>query len=147
MSEQESARPFTCIYLPLQKVLFRLFRNCRNGQVRYFWSRRMTMLGKTVAALLREFGHAVTPVPSGVQAVRTYETALAAGNPYDAVILDLSPIGREGGRGCLKALLELDAQVCVIGGSRYAESFNLAEYRQYGFAHVAKKTLQYRSID
>lgn len=94
---------------------------------------------ETVAALLREFGHAVTPVPSGVQAVRTYETALAAGNPYDAVILDLSPIGREGGRGCLKALLELDAEVCVIGGSRYAESFNLAEYRQYGFAHVAKK--------
>lgn len=94
---------------------------------------------ETVAALLREYGHAVTPVPSGVQAVRTYETALAAGNPYDAVILDLSPIGREGGRGCLKALLELDAQVCVIGGSRYAESFNLAEYRQYGFAHVAQK--------
>jgi len=94
---------------------------------------------ETVAALLREFGHTVTPVPSGLQAVQTYETALAAGTPYDTVILDLSPIGREGGRGCLKALLEIDAQVSVIGGSRYAESLNLAEYRQYGFAHVAKK--------
>jgi CheY-like chemotaxis protein len=94
---------------------------------------------ETTASLLQEFGYTVVSIASGLQAVEVYQAALAAASPFDVVILDLSPIGREGGRGCLKALLEADPNARIIGGSRYADSLNLTEYRSYGFAHVAKK--------
>jgi CheY-like chemotaxis protein len=98
-----------------------------------------TSVRETTAALLKEFGYSVTAVSTGLEAAQKYQEAITRGTRFDVVILDLSPIGREGGRGCLKTLLSIDAHACVIGGSRYAESFDLAEYRQYGFAHVAKK--------
>lgn len=91
------------------------------------------------AALLREFGYQVDTVASGTDAVQKYQDALETTTPFHAVILDLSPIGRAGGRGCLRRLIDTDPLVRVIGGSRYAESFDLAEYRTYGFAHVAQK--------
>lgn len=91
------------------------------------------------ALLLGEFAYVVTAVATGTKAIVCYQESLTKGERFDAVILDLSPIGREGGRGCLKALRTLDPLACVIGGSRYADSFDLAEYRKYGFAHVAQK--------
>lgn len=92
-----------------------------------------------IAAILQEYGYDTTAMESGSLAVKQYRSALTTRARFDVVILDLSPIGREGARGCLKSLLELDPQACVIGGSRYAEAFDLAEYRAYGFAHVAQK--------
>lgn len=92
-----------------------------------------------IAAMLQEFGYEATAVESGSLAVKQYRSALTTRARFDAVILDLSPIGREGARGCLKSLLDLDPKACVIGGSRYAEAFDLSEYRSYGFAHVAQK--------
>lgn len=90
-------------------------------------------------ALLTAFGYAVTPSTNAVDAVDLFREAHAVGAPFDAVIIDLSLIGRSGGRECLRALHDIDHAVKVIAVSRFARFLDLSEYRHYGFFDVAQK--------
>ncbi len=97
-----------------------------------------TELTKAVA-LLSAFDYAVTPSSGAMETIDHFYDAHSAGAPFDAVILDLSIIGRSGGCECLRVLQEIDGAVKVIAVSRYARFFDLSEYSRFGFFRIAQK--------
>jgi PAS domain S-box-containing protein len=94
--------------------------------------------------MLGFLGHEAAGVSEGLAAVRRYERALAKGQPFDAVILDLTVSNGIGGLETMKLLNELDPGVTAIVTSGYALDPVMTNFREYGFKAVIAKpfTLQ-----
>ena len=95
--------------------------------------------------LLSRLGHTVTLARDGAEAVALYETALAAGMPFDAVILDLTVAGGVGGREAIRRLRALDPDVKALLSSGYSNNEVVASFAKYGFRGVLPKP--YRLLD
>ncbi|MGE3536499.1 MAG: PAS domain S-box protein [Candidatus Tectimicrobiota bacterium] len=91
------------------------------------------MIRDVSAAMLRRFGYDVVLVEDGAQALARYREALVAGQPFAAVIMDLTIPGGLGGKETIGLLLELDPQAKAIVVSGYSNDPILAHYDQYGF--------------
>jgi CheY-like chemotaxis protein len=61
------------------------------------------------------------------------------GQPFDAVILDLTVPGGIGGKEAMKRLLEIDPRVKAIVSSGYSNDPVMAKFREYGFRGVIAK--------
>ncbi|MDE3084261.1 MAG: PAS domain S-box protein, partial [Verrucomicrobiota bacterium] len=95
--------------------------------------------------LLRRLGFEVTVVNDGLEAVREYEAARAAGQPYDLVVLDLTVPGGMGGQETLEQLLKIDPNVRAVVSSGYSSNPVLADHRAHGF--VGRLAKPYRVTD
>ena len=95
--------------------------------------------------LLSRLGHTVTVARDGGEAVALYETALAAGMPFDAVILDLTVTGGVGGQETIRKLRALDPEVKALLSSGYSNDEVVTDFAKYGFRGVLPKP--YRLVD
>ena len=68
-----------------------------------------------------------------------YRKAMAEGQPFDGVLLDLTIPGGMGGEETLRQLVTIDPEVKAIVSSGYANDPIMAEYSKYGFRGVATK--------
>ena len=68
-----------------------------------------------------------------------YKEALEAGNPFDAVILDLTVPGGMGGKEAVRQLRALDPNLRAIVSSGYSNDPVMANYGRYGFCGAVKK--------
>jgi len=84
-------------------------------------------------------GYYVEPAKDGAEAVELYRKARESGQPFDAVILDLTVPGGMGGKETVKNLLEIDPKVKAIVSSGYATDPIMSEYKKYGFSAVVTK--------
>jgi two-component system cell cycle sensor histidine kinase/response regulator CckA len=75
----------------------------------------------------------------GARAVRLYKVAMASGNPFSLVILDLTIPGGMGGIDTLRELLKIDPGIKAIVSSGYTDQSVMAEYREYGFSGMVAK--------
>ena len=91
------------------------------------------------ASLLRSLGFEADSAEHGEAALEKYERAMAAGRPFDVVILDLTVRGGLGGSETMRRLLALDPSVTAIVTSGYADSAILSAHREHGFKSVLKK--------
>jgi len=89
--------------------------------------------------LLRDHGYEVECARDGAQAVELYAQAREAGQPFDAVILDLTVPDGMGGEECLRRLRALDPGVKAVVCSGYSDEAVLARYREHGFQAVVRK--------
>jgi CheY-like chemotaxis protein len=96
-------------------------------------------LRRTLTLCLEELGHRVEQAANSDEACKRYEQALARNDPFDAVILDLTIVGGEGGVVTLDRLQAIDPKVRAIASSGYADSPVLAEYDRHGFVAVLPK--------
>jgi CheY-like chemotaxis protein len=55
-------------------------------------------------------GYEAVVVKDGNEVIQPYERAMESGDPFDAVILDLTVKGGMGGRDAVKSLLRMDPQ-------------------------------------
>jgi PAS domain S-box-containing protein len=94
---------------------------------------------KLLKSVLAAFGHEVTCARDGAEAVALYEAAKAAGQGYDAVLLDLTVKGGMGGIDAAARLKETDASAKLIVSSGYSESPVLSDFRAYGFDDMLLK--------
>ncbi len=94
---------------------------------------------ETVWAMLETLDHTAVFVPDGESAVQAYRTAMSAGTPFDAVILDLTIRGGHGGEEAMRQLLELDPKAVGIVSSGYSASPVMAQARRYGFKDCIAK--------
>ncbi len=78
-------------------------------------------------------GYRVDAVTNGDEAISAYRAAQEAGDPYAAVILDLTIPGGMGGQEAFGRLREIDPAVRVIVSSGYANDPVLADYALYGY--------------
>lgn len=100
-----------------------------------------------VRAMLERMQCRVDTVEDGQQAIDHYRRALAAGQRYDLVILDLTVPGGWGGKETIGPLLEVDPDARVVVSSGYTEDPIMSRFMVYGFQAVLPKPYVYRQFE
>lgn len=103
-------------------------------------------LYEVVGNLLAILGYEVVFSQDGHETLSVYQQAREAGNPFAAVILDLTIPGGTGGRKTLTDLLAIDPQVKAIAASGYATDPILANFEHYGFCGSIAKPYRARQL-
>ena len=93
----------------------------------------------TAGEILAHAGYRVGYANDGAEAIDRYLGAMEAGDPFDAVILDLTIPGGMGGQETLEKLLEIAPNAKAIVSSGYAHGPIMADYREHGFMGVIAK--------
>ena len=93
----------------------------------------------TTSQMLSRIGYETTTAADGAEALALYGEAMESGNPFDAVILDLTVRGGMGGRAAIGKLIALDPTVKAIVSSGYSHDPIMADFREYGFRDVLAK--------
>ena len=88
---------------------------------------------------LTDVGYEVELTVNGAQAIERYRKAKESGQPFDAVILDLTVPGGVGGKEVIRKLLEIDPNVKAIVSSGYSTDPIMSDFKEYGFSGVVAK--------
>ena len=97
------------------------------------------MIRNLMQQMLHRMGYEVELANDGAQAIGLYQRAIEAGEPFDAVILDLTVPGAMGGKEAIARLCEIDANVKAIVSSGYSIDPVMSKYQEYGFSGVVEK--------
>ncbi len=97
-------------------------------------------------AMLRRCGYQAMEAKSSQQAVDLASTALAAGRPFRAAILDITIPGGPGGKETVHRLKRLDPNIRVLASSGYAGDDVLARPQEFGFDGSLPKPYQLRDL-
>ena len=92
-----------------------------------------------IVKMLDRYDFSVTTVLDSKKAIEAFQQAREAGEPFDAVILDLTVPGGIGGKEVIKELLAIDPKTKAIVSSGYAEDPVMANYATYGFKGIVVK--------
>ncbi|MFC1713254.1 PAS domain S-box protein [Candidatus Poribacteria bacterium] len=96
--------------------------------------------------ILDSLGYKAITVIDGAEAIDSYQKAMESGNPFDAVIMDLTIPGGMGGEEANQRLIEIDPGVKAIVSSGYSNDPVLANFREYGFRGVIAKPYKVREL-
>jgi two-component system cell cycle sensor histidine kinase/response regulator CckA len=97
------------------------------------------MVRELVSNMLTSLGYEVEEACDGAEAIALYQSAQEAGQPFTAVILDVTIPGAMGGKDAIATLRVIDPQVKAIVSSGYSDDPVMANFRQYGFSGVVAK--------
>jgi len=89
--------------------------------------------------VLRDAGYVTQTATHGREVVDIYRKAFADGQPFDAVVLDLTVRGGMGGREAAERILAIDPTARLMVSSGYSEDSVMADYRRHGFSAVLPK--------
>ncbi|MEW6751028.1 MAG: GAF domain-containing protein [Candidatus Latescibacterota bacterium] len=89
--------------------------------------------------MLQHLGYQVVCAGDGAEGLSLYLEARAAGEPFAAVILDLTIPGGMGGKETVTRLLAADSRVKAVVSSGYSHDPVMSDYRRYGFSGVVAK--------
>jgi len=97
---------------------------------------------EVLGRMLRALGYSAEVSADGAAAVDAYRCGIESGQPFDAVILDLTVPGGIGGAKALELLRVLDPAVKAIVSSGYSDDPVMGRYREHGFCGVLAKPFQ-----
>ena len=97
--------------------------------------------------MLERLGHEVETVKDGVEAIETYKKHIDSGEPFDAVILDLTIKGGMGGAQAIKELIKIDPGVNAIVCSGYFNDPVLTKHEEHGFRGAMAKPYQKADLE
>lgn len=86
-----------------------------------------------ISKLLNQCGYNAELVGNGKEMLGIYKAAMEAGNPFDAVIMDLVIEEGMGGQEAIKHLLELDPKAKAIVSSGYSNAPVMSHFQEFGF--------------
>ena len=96
-------------------------------------------LRKVAERMLVELGYEVTCVGDGDEVIKHYAQAGRSGQPFDAVIMDLTIPGGMGGKETIEELLKIDSDAIAVVSSGYSNDPIMSKYEKYGFRGVVSK--------
>ena len=97
------------------------------------------LIREVAQAMLVQLGYSADGVANGAAAVERYRSSRDRGEPYAAVIMDLTVRGGLGGKEAVQLLLAVDPEVKAVVSSGYSADPVLASCREYGFSAVLVK--------
>ena len=97
------------------------------------------IIRKVVCNMLNHLGYDSIATADGDEAVSAYKDSQESGNPFDAVIMDLTIPGGMGGVEAVKHILAIDSQAKVIVSSGYSQDPILDNYKAFGFCNIVSK--------
>jgi PAS domain S-box-containing protein len=135
------------IYLPASKKPVTKKEEVEEGAVQAAFPGRKRILVMDDEETIRDMlsnalstaGFEVELASDGKEAIERYEKAMELGQPFDAVIMDLTIPGGMGGKEAIKKLIEIDPDVKAIVSSGYSTDPIMADFRKYGFSAVMTK--------
>lgn len=89
--------------------------------------------------MLNHLGYKADVSKDGDEAIKLYREALISGQPFDAVIMDLTIPAGMGGKEAITKLLEIDPHIKAIVSSGYSNDPIMSDYTKYGFKGVIAK--------
>jgi CheY-like chemotaxis protein len=89
--------------------------------------------------LMRRMGLEFESAAHGEGAIQLYQDAMAAGRPFDLVVMDLTIPGGMGGREAISMLRQIDPAVRAIVSSGYSSDLAMADFRKHGFRGMVAK--------
>jgi PAS domain S-box-containing protein len=97
------------------------------------------LIRQLTSEMLTNLGYQVCISKDGSEALSLFERSKTEGEPFDAVIMDLTIPGGMGGKEAITKLLSLDPDVKAVVSSGYCNDPIMADFRSYGFAGVLAK--------
>ena len=97
------------------------------------------MIREMAGQMLDDMGYEVGLARAGCEAIKLYEDARQAGNPFDAVILGLAVPEGLGGKETIIALIETDPGVKAILSSGWYNDPVFCNFKKYGFRVLLAK--------
>jgi PAS domain S-box-containing protein len=97
------------------------------------------MVREVLGRMLARLGYETEFAGDGSEAIKMFVQAQGVGQPFAAVILDLTVPGGMGGEETLAKLLEIDPQLKAIVSSGYSDDSIMANFHKYGFSGVIAK--------
>lgn len=97
------------------------------------------VIRQLTSEMLTNLGYQVCIAKDGSEALSVFERFKKRGDPFDAVIMDLTIRGGMGGKEAITKLLDLDPEVKAIVSSGYSNDPIMSDFRRYGFAGVLAK--------
>ncbi len=97
------------------------------------------MVQQTIGDMLNHFGFHVDFASDGKTALESYKRAKERGNPYRAVIMDLTIPGGMGGMEAIKHLVSMDPSVKAIVSSGHTNDPVMQQCDMYGFSASIRK--------
>lgn len=91
------------------------------------------------AEILKVLGYEVECTSDGSEAIEAYKKAKESGNPFDAVVFDLTVPGGMGGEEASNILLEYDPNLKAIASSGYSTSNIMSDCSESAFSAVVPK--------
>lgn len=105
------------------------------------------MIRELASEMLKYLGYQVTCCEDGREALQQYRSALQAGTPFSAVIMDLTIPGGMGGKEAAQQILALDPHAFLIVSSGYSNDPIMANYREYGFSRAVAKPYKINELE
>ncbi len=99
-----------------------------------------------VTSLLEYLGYETDTAGEGKAALEKYRQAMQNGQPFDAVIMDLTVPGGMGGKEAVQELKKMDPDARVVVSSGYHGDPILANHHDYGFDGVVPKPYQLEDL-
>jgi PAS domain S-box-containing protein len=96
--------------------------------------------------MLESFGYTVALARDGEEAIAIYRQAMAAGEPMDSVLMDLTIPGGMGGKEAILRILEIDPDAKAIVCSGYSNDPIMSSFREYGFRGVIQKPYSLKQL-
>jgi signal transduction histidine kinase/pSer/pThr/pTyr-binding forkhead associated (FHA) protein/ActR/RegA family two-component response regulator len=104
------------------------------------------MVRKVAGQMLEHLGYQVVMAGDGSEAIEQFRQAHAAGQKFEAIILDLTVPGGLGGLETFGHLRSLDPDVRALVSSGYANDPVMSDYRRYGFAGIIRKPYEIEEL-
>ncbi len=92
-----------------------------------------------VSKILENMGYKVETCRNGEEAIASFTSAWESGEPFSAVIVDLTIPGGMGGKETAMQILAIDPNACLVVSSGYSNDPIMSDYGSYGFAGAVAK--------
>ncbi len=105
------------------------------------------MIRELATEMLDVLGHKPKSVYGGEEALQQYAGAMASGDPYDLVIMDLTIPNGMGGKEAIVEILKIDPNARVIVSSGYSNDPVMSDFRKFGFSYVMPKPYKMKDFE